>query len=63
MSFKEFLSFHPEIKALGSEIQQRRYAHHENKRLEKIYKAIERRTEIIANPDKLFTKVSYYNIF
>jgi len=42
---------------LESEIQQKRYEHYENKRLEKINKAIERRKEIIANPDKLFSKV------
>ena len=40
------------------EIQEKRYQHYENKRNEKISKAIERRKEMIENPDKVFSKVS-----
>lgn len=57
MSLKEYINQNPDIRALGMDIQQRRYSHHEDKRLEKINRAIERRRQIIANPDKIFTKV------
>jgi hypothetical protein len=42
---------------MDSDIQEKRYQHYENKRLEKISKASERRKDIIANPDKIFSKV------
>ncbi len=41
------------------DIQEKRYEHYEEKRQEKIFKAIERRKDMIANPDNIFTKVNY----
>lgn len=43
---------------MESDIQEKRYQHYDNKRLEKISIAIERRKDIIANPDKIFSKVN-----
>jgi len=45
---------------MENEIQLKRYQHHENKRLEKITKAIERRKDIIANPDMFKVKHRIY---
>lgn len=39
------------------EIQERRYEHKEERKRIRLKRAIERRTEIIENPDKLFSKV------
>lgn len=57
ISFKEFLNINPDIRVMESDIQEKRYQHYENKRLDKIAKAIERRKEIIENPDRNFSKV------
>jgi len=60
ISLKEFLNNNPDIRVMESEIQLKRYQHHENKRLEKITKAIERRKDIIANPDMFKVKHRIY---
>lgn len=44
---------------MEAEIQEKRYQHFENKRNGKIQKAIQRRNDIITNPDKVFSKVIY----
>ncbi len=43
------------------DIQEKRFQHYENKRLDKIERAIERRKDIIANPDNFFSKVKIKN--
>jgi hypothetical protein len=58
ISFKEFLNNNPDIRVMEPDIQENRYQHYENKRNEKISKAIERRKEMIENPDKVFSKVN-----
>lgn len=47
------------MRVLEPEIQERRYNHKEERKKIKINHAIERRKEIMENPDKLFTKVFY----
>jgi hypothetical protein len=49
MSFKEFLEKHPELKVLDKHLQDFRYKHHEDKRLNRIKMATEKRSELINN--------------
>jgi hypothetical protein len=41
---------------MDPDIQEKRHQYYENKQLEKIEKTIDRRKDIIANPDKVFLK-------
>jgi len=58
ISFKEFLNNNPDIRVMDCELQNKRYQHYESKRMEKINKAIERRKELITNPEMLITRVN-----
>ncbi len=55
ISFKDYLNNNPEIRSIEYGVQEKRYRHQENRRLEKIQKAIERRRDIIEHPDKVFS--------
>ena len=46
-----------ELRVLEPEIQERRFQHKEERKKHKINIAIERRKEIIEDPDKLFSNV------
>jgi hypothetical protein len=55
------LNLNHELRVLEPEIQERRYQHKEERKKHKINNAIERRKEIIENPDKLFSNVNKNN--
>lgn len=50
---------HPDIRVMDKQIQEKRYNHKEEKKKIQIKEGIERRKEMIENPDKIFSKVTY----
>ncbi len=60
-TFKEFFENHPELKVLDKYLQEYRYQHHEEKRLNRIKMATEKRSELINNiNNKVNFMISYY---
>ena len=54
ISFKEFLHINPELRVMDPEIQEKRYRHKEERKKLKIKEAIDRRKDMIENPEKIF---------
>ena len=59
ISLKDFLNNNPNIKVMEKGLQEKRYQHHEEKRINRINHAIERRRDMINNPEKNFSKVFF----